>query len=753
MRFERSKINLISLILVLTIAVFAGCAQKETQIPKLSLAKPEAVEMSSATLSKIGPTVQEYLDRKMIPGAVTLVARKGKVVHFEARGFRDVGAKAPMRRDTIFRIYSMTKPIASVALMILYDEGHFQLDDPISKWLPEFSNPVVAVAPGKAVPAARPITFRHVLTHTAGLSNAYLGDLTKKAYRKAQRRRNREETLADVIRRYATVPLNYHPGDKWQYSRATCVVGRLVEVISEQSLDVFTRERIFEPLKMRDTSYYLPLEKLPRLAASYSPGPGRMIVLLDPASEYSGYVGKPHVYFMGSSGLLSTATDYFRFCQMMLNKGELDGKQILKPGTVELMARNHTGKLQLWLAPGAGFGLGFAVNPVDSESNGAAGTYSWGGAAYTNFWIDPKREMVGVSMTQVMPNSHLNLHKRFSTLANQALVGSSETGKQSAGLGTEFTYDQAPRFTLNFAKGTTRGKPTNSSQVFAAKTPEGVVFQASVNDIPEGIEVKDFAEKSYMPGLETTPIAEKTRITSNAEFTLSDGTKAYKSEVQWIYKPMKILIRTQVMSAYKDGKVVSVTAHPWSNPEEVWPVIESLRFGKKISGLAERSAEKKKMPERVYQPHPELLNTTTYKHDKSPIFSFTFPKDGTKARPTAPNQLLAGKTPRGVGFQAAIDDIPAGIELSEVGPAFYAVNLEKSGAGSEIEVLKNEEIKLKCGTPAYYSEIEWTYMGSRLLITQLVSAYKNGKWISISAHPWQFPSETTPIVKSLNFCD
>jgi len=744
--------------------VFSGCNVREARapIPKVPMTSPESVEMRSETLNQIGPVVQEFLDKDLVSGAVTLVARKGKVVHFEAMGYRDVGIKAPMQRDTIFRIYSMTKPIASVALMILYDEGHFQLNDPISKWLPEFTNPVVAVARVKndegkkvfqTVPAARPITVRHILTHTAGLSNAYTGKLTRKAYRKAQRRSSREDTIADFVKRYAAVPLNYHPGDEWQYSRATCVVGRLVEVISGQTLDVFMRERIFEPLEMRDTSFYLPMDKLPRFAANYSPGPGRKITLLDPANEHSGFVKKPHLYFMGSGGLLSTANDYFRFCQMLLNKGELGGQRILKKETVELMTRSHTGNLNLWLAPGASFGLGFAINPVDSETGGAAGTYSWGGAAYTKFWIDPQREIIGVLMTQVLPNRHLKLHSRFSTLANQALLGTSDAGKQSAGLGTEFSYDKTPKFTINFPKGTTKAKPTNSLQVLAAKTPEGVIFQASVNDIPEGIELKDFAEKSYLPGLVATRIAQKARVTSNSEFTLTDGTSGYKSEIQWIYKPMKLLIKTQMVAAYKDGKVVSVTAHPWSNPEEVWPVIESLRFGDKISGMAKKPMPKKPQSKIDYQPHPQPLNTTIYRYSKSPSFSVNFPAGSTKGRPTAPNQLMAGKTPDGVSFQVAVDSVPEGIDLSKLGPDFYAVNLEKSGAGTEIEVLKNQEIKLKCGTRAYYSEIEWLYRGSRLLTTQLVSVYKDGRWISVSAHPWQFPWESTPIVKSLNFCD
>lgn len=421
------KLVLMSLVLIMSLALIGSSLAVE-----LPLAKPEEVGMSSEILDTIKPAMAKMLERKRAPGVVTLVARKGKVVHFEAVGSRYVEEGLPMEKDTIFRIMSMTKPIVSVALMMLYENGHFQLDDPIKKWLPEFSNPVVAVERvadknGKKVlktePAKRPITFRHVLTHTAGLSNRYRGKLTKAAYQRASQRKGKNDTIGDFVKRYAAVPLNYHPGEEWQYSRATCVAGRLVEVISGMALDEFLREKMFKPLRMVDTYFYLPVEKLERFAATYRPGPDkRKIVLAGLPNKESRWVKEPQIYFSGSGGLLSTAADYFRFCQMMLNGGELDGARVLKPDSIALMTQNHTGDLSLWLAPGAQFGLGFALTTADSQTYGSKGTYSWGGAHYTKFFIDPVKEIIVILLSQVAPNRHLKMHYKFQKIAIKALM-------------------------------------------------------------------------------------------------------------------------------------------------------------------------------------------------------------------------------------------------------------------------------------------------------------------------------------------
>lgn len=398
----------------------------------LPAAKPESVGMSSERLDRIGAKMREYIDDELVPGTVTGVMRRGKLVHFEALGHRDVAAGAPMTTDTIFRIASMTKPITSVALMMLYEEGHFQLHDPISKWLPEFSDMRVAIpsegmpvgAPYTTVPAVRPITVRHVLTHTAGFANRYRG-LTQNEYLEIADRQSPDETVADFVQRLAKLPLNFQPGEKWEYSRATCVVGRLVEEMSGMTLDEFFRQRIFEPLGMKDTHFFLPEDKLDRFAAQYQPGEDRKIELADPASMESRWLSQPQVYFMGSGGLVSTTADYLRFHQMMLNGGELNGVRILGRKTVELMTVNHTGDHDIWLrGPGGGFGLGYSVTTDRgaAASMASEGTYGWGGAYCTYFWVDPVEDVVAVLMTQVRPYTHLNIRQDFQVLVNQAIV-------------------------------------------------------------------------------------------------------------------------------------------------------------------------------------------------------------------------------------------------------------------------------------------------------------------------------------------
>jgi CubicO group peptidase (beta-lactamase class C family) len=437
------RIFVFSLIAVISFSLVAGDGRAVSQSPRpgLPTARPEDVGMSSERLARIRAGMQRYVDRGMVPGVVTLVARRGRVVHFEAIGYRDVEAKAPMTTDTIFRIASMTKPIASVALMTLYEEGHFLLNDPISKFLPEFANMKVAQAaqaaepggaPYKLVPAKNPITFKHVLTHTAGFPNSYRG-LTREEYAKTYPRKNPSETMVDVVKRLATMPLNFNPGEAWEYGPATDVVGRLVEVISGMTLDEYLRKKIFEPLRMNDTHFYLPESKLNRFAASYEPDEknGNKIKLVEAPTPESRWVKQPHNYFSGAGGLVSTAADYVRFHQMMLQGGELDGARILGRKTVELMTTNHIGDLPVWLTgPGYGFGLGYSVVKdigVTGQA-GSAGQYGWGGAFCTYFQVDPKEELIGVVMTQVRPYNHINIRQEFMALANQAIVDNAKPG-------------------------------------------------------------------------------------------------------------------------------------------------------------------------------------------------------------------------------------------------------------------------------------------------------------------------------------
>jgi CubicO group peptidase (beta-lactamase class C family) len=395
-------------------------------------AKPEEVGMSAQRLARIAPAMQRYIDQQLVSGVVTLVARRGKVVHFEAQGLADVAAGRPMTEDTVFRIASMTKPITSVALMMLFEEGHFLLDDPVSKFLPEFAEPQVAVPLERELtggrtyrlaPTAGPITIRQLLTHTAGLANTYMGPFREDHDAAGERRPG--ETIGDFVVRLAALPLNYEPGTQWQYSRATDVVGRLVEVISGQTLDAFLRDRILAPLGMSDTHFYLPLEKLPRFAAQYRPGEDGKIVLADAPTAQSRFVAEPHNYFMGAGGMVSTAPDYLRFLLMMLNGGELEGTRLLGRKTTELMTENHIGDLPVWLrGPGFGFGLGYSVL-VDRGRAGSMtseGSYGWGGAFCTYFWVDPEEELIGILMTQVRPYNHINIRHEFENLANQAII-------------------------------------------------------------------------------------------------------------------------------------------------------------------------------------------------------------------------------------------------------------------------------------------------------------------------------------------
>ncbi|MEE2776342.1 MAG: serine hydrolase [Acidobacteriota bacterium] len=422
------------------IAVVSGAAlpvaAADVETPSaagLPIAAPEDVGMSSERLDRLGSAMQAYIDRNQVAGTVTLIARKGKVVHLEARGNRYSEGGEEMTADTIFRIASMTKPIASAALMILWEEGHFQLRDPISKWLPEFAEMRVAVVPDddeylgqpyKTVEALRPITVQHALTHTAGFPNSYRGP-TRGLYTSSRAGRQPGGTVQDTLVDLAKMPLNFHPGEGWQYGPGVDVAGVLVEKISGQTLDAFLRERVFGPLRMKDTHFYLPQEKLDRFAALYKPGEDGAIELTEAPTAESRYVREPHTYFSGSGGLVSTAADYVRFQQMMLNGGELDGARILSRKTVELMTHNHIGDLGVWLrGPGYGFGIGYSVvtDVGQSAMPTSLGSYAWGGAFCTVFWVDPVEEVIGVLMTQVRPYTHLNIRQDLTTLTYQAIV-------------------------------------------------------------------------------------------------------------------------------------------------------------------------------------------------------------------------------------------------------------------------------------------------------------------------------------------
>lgn len=395
----------------------------------LPKAGPEKVGLSAERLKRIDRLVQRYIDQGEIAGAVTLVARKGQIAHLNAQGVMDLDTKKPMTTDAIFRLASMTKPITSLAVMMLHEEGHFLLKDPVSKFLPEFKNPQVAVANApneranggfRTIPAEREITIRDLLTHTAGLASGTAGP-TMALVQKLNATRRPEDTLASYTVKLAALPLNFQPGTHWEYGPATDVLGRLVEVISGQTLDQFFRQRILDPLGMSDTHFYLPEDRLPRLTTAYEKVDGKLRKLpaLGPASRTA-------KFYSGGGGLAGTAEDYLRFCQMMLNGGQLDGKRLVSPKTIEMMRANHIGDLPMWQENLSGyrFGLGLRVRAHNGEAAvlGSEGSYGWGGAYGTFFWIDPKEQMVGMIMIQLMPYAHVNIRPEFQNVATQAIV-------------------------------------------------------------------------------------------------------------------------------------------------------------------------------------------------------------------------------------------------------------------------------------------------------------------------------------------
>lgn len=414
-----------SLPVVVPLLFFAAFPVSSQQLP---MAAPEDVGMSSERLERLDAMMQRFIDDDLVAGTVTLVAREGKVVHLNAQGERYIEGGDSMDPNDIFFIMSMTKPIASTALMMLFEEGYFLLDDPISMYLPEYAEKEVLVETEGGVgrvPADRPITFRHVLTHTAGVDPDR--DMLTEEERELLSRR---PTLEETITARAPLPLEFHPGDEWRYGSSTDYVAILVERISGQRFDRFLQERIFEPLGMSDTHFNVPASKTDRVAAVYSPsGPGNTIELMRTPEER-----QETTFFGGVYGLYSTAADYFRFSQMILNGGELDGVRLLSPSTVNLMITNHTDDKPIYIrgSDAYGFGLGFSMltDPARSREALTPGSFGWGGAWGTVFWIDPTEETVMVFMTQISSYSHFTIRQEFPNLVMQAITESKHTGGQ-----------------------------------------------------------------------------------------------------------------------------------------------------------------------------------------------------------------------------------------------------------------------------------------------------------------------------------
>jgi CubicO group peptidase (beta-lactamase class C family) len=418
----------ISLFLFLFVLTAVAAAQE------LPTAKPESVGLSSERLERIGKKVQQTIDDKRIAGAVTLVMRHGQVAWFKSQGMQDREAGKPMQPDTIFRICSMSKPITSTAVMMLYEQGYFLLEDPISKYLPEFKNPKVLVKPPNGgapytIPATREITIRDLLRHTSGLTygwNPDLGEMYKEA-NVASGLLPYDGTIGDSVARLAKLPLLFSPGERWEYGESVDVLGRLVEVVSGMPLDEFLRTRIFEPLGMKDTYFFVPDNKLNRLATAYTyyseAGLNRFpdTPIVEKTFSYSAdypYHG-PKKLFSGGGGLSSTAGDYARFCQMMLNEGKLGNARLLSRKSVELMTHDQLGRI----SADDSFGLGFGIEGVKAplKELGSAGAYSWGGFFYTAFSIDPKEQMIVIFMGQLHPTGDLDLDQKVHELAYQAI--------------------------------------------------------------------------------------------------------------------------------------------------------------------------------------------------------------------------------------------------------------------------------------------------------------------------------------------
>ena len=400
---------------------------------------PEEVGVSSARLNRIGKAMQSYVDERKLAGLITMIARRGQVLHFECFGMMDIEAGKSMQSDTIFRIHSMTKPITSVAVMMLYEQGDFQLKDPASRFIPGFKDLRVFVkATESGLELAEPereVTMQDLLTHTSGLIYGDPeGSPVEAAVWQADREAEKvapDETLEEWIQRLVRLPLAHQPGSKWHYGLSTDVLGYVVEVISGLAFDTFLEQRIFSPLGIVDTGFYVPQEKISRLATMYGPAEGGGLQIMDTpeTSKYS----KPKRFLSGGGGLVSTASDYMRFAQMLLNGGEMNCVRLLSRETVKLMTTNHLSDelIPIQLDPltsylkGHGFGLGFAVitNVAQSGMYGSEGSYWWGGAANTFFWVDPREKLIGLIMPQFLASGRYPIQRELQELTYQAIVG------------------------------------------------------------------------------------------------------------------------------------------------------------------------------------------------------------------------------------------------------------------------------------------------------------------------------------------
>ena len=398
----------------------------------MTYASPESVGMSTERIDNLTTVLQNYVDSDQLAGAVALVARKNKIVYFEAVGQRDKANNSPMQTDAIFRIASQTKALVSVGIMILQEQGKLLISDPVGKYISEFQNTQVAVPNENGgytlEKSKRPITLRDLLTHTAGIGygNGIASDLWEKAEIQGWYFAHRDEPVLETIKRMGSLPFDAHPGEKYVYGYNTDILGGVIEVASGQSLEDFLQTHILDPLGMNDTHFYLPKNKVNRLATVYSSTDEGIVRAPDEGTMVSqgAYVDGPRKSFSGGAGYLSTAMDYARFLQMMLNGGTYDGKQILSRKSVELMIADHWDKTKINNSNGTGFGLGFSVvNDLGLRGQlGSEGEFGWGGAYHSTYWVDPKEELVVVYFTQLIPANSIDDHAKLRTQVYQAIV-------------------------------------------------------------------------------------------------------------------------------------------------------------------------------------------------------------------------------------------------------------------------------------------------------------------------------------------
>ena len=407
-------------VLILAISVLASAVGAE-----LPRAAPAEVGLSLERLDRITRALEDSVDQGHVAGAIAVVARKGKVAYWQNVGMADRERDRAMAADAIFRIYSMTKPIVSVALMTLYEEGKFSLKDEVKQHIPELGGLKVWVA-GKEVAPNREMTVQDLMRHTSGMTYGLFGDSRVDEMYNDAGVLSGNKTVAEFVDKLSKLPLKHQPGTRWDYSVSVDVQGRLIEVLSGMDLATYMSERVFKPLDMRDTAFRMTEEKSARFAQAYQKTKDEQGI--EPAND-----GRTNRYYeetqwySGGGGLVSTTRDYLRFCQMLLNGGTLDGTRILSRKTVELMTIDHIGEISSAssiLAAGYGFGLNFAVHvdPAKSGLNGSIGEYNWGGLAGTSFWIDPAEELIGIYMIQMMPPRYANGAGQFKRLVYQSIV-------------------------------------------------------------------------------------------------------------------------------------------------------------------------------------------------------------------------------------------------------------------------------------------------------------------------------------------